>query len=226
MARRRTIPDGLSKEHIVAALNRIDRSGYHPHGDSTHYVVLHNGNTYPPLAVLAFALEAMGFTERIEAGELAGGKSESSFRVLKDLGFEPIEIKQAAQRLHQDGLRRAAERLVSGIDLSKVPQGNATPKKYTYAETRVERNLQVYAYSLARAEGRCELCKKPGPFISNRTALRYLEVHHIKPLSQGGADTVENTIALCPNCHRECHHGTHNPLERFTRKATTSHSTQ
>jgi 5-methylcytosine-specific restriction protein A len=26
-------------------------------------------------------------------------------------------------------------------------------------------------------------------------------------LSDGGRDTVDNAVALCPNCHRECHHG-------------------
>jgi len=25
------------------------------------------------------------------------------------------------------------------------------------------------------------------------------------PLAEGGPDTVENTVALCPNCHRRCH---------------------
>jgi 5-methylcytosine-specific restriction protein A len=34
-----------------------------------------------------------------------------------------------------------------------------------------------------------------------------LEVHHKKQLSEGGEDTVENAIALCPNCHREAHYG-------------------
>jgi hypothetical protein len=33
----------------------------------------------------------------------------------------------------------------------------------------------------------------------------YLEVHHVKPLAEGGPDLVENAVALCPNCHRRCH---------------------
>jgi hypothetical protein len=27
------------------------------------------------------------------------------------------------------------------------------------------------------------------------------EVHHIKPVAEGGSDEFENLIALCPNCH-------------------------
>ena len=35
----------------------------------------------------------------------------------------------------------------------------------------------------------------------------YLEVHHIIRLADDGDDSVENAIALCPNCHREAHFG-------------------
>ena len=33
----------------------------------------------------------------------------------------------------------------------------------------------------------------------------YLETHHIEWLSKGGEDTIDNTVALCPNCHRRMH---------------------
>ncbi|MGH8672363.1 MAG: HNH endonuclease, partial [Burkholderiales bacterium] len=31
--------------------------------------------------------------------------------------------------------------------------------------------------------------------------------HHVAALSEGGADTDDNVVALCPNHHREAHHG-------------------
>jgi len=31
------------------------------------------------------------------------------------------------------------------------------------------------------------------------------EVHHIKPKSEGGADEIDNLIALCSSCHNEKH---------------------
>ncbi|MFZ2725778.1 MAG: HNH endonuclease [Methylococcaceae bacterium] len=72
------------------------------------------------------------------------------------------------------------------------------------------RNPYVITKTLKRANGICEKCKNPAPFIraSNKTA--YLEVHHKIPLSENGDDTIENTIALCPNCHREEHCGQKN----------------
>ena len=33
----------------------------------------------------------------------------------------------------------------------------------------------------------------------------YRLTHHKKWLSNGGEDTTENTVALCPNCHRKMH---------------------
>ena len=50
-------------------------------------------------------------------------------------------------------------------------------------------------------------CRKPAPFQKRRTDEPYLEVHHKKPLAQGGEDTVKNAEALCPNCHRKAHFG-------------------
>lgn len=33
----------------------------------------------------------------------------------------------------------------------------------------------------------------------------YLECHHIIWLSEGGSDDLQNTAALCPNCHKKMH---------------------
>ncbi|HDY7447493.1 TPA: HNH endonuclease [Vibrio vulnificus] len=49
--------------------------------------------------------------------------------------------------------------------------------------------------------------KTKAPFIKRSNGEPYLEVHHIIPLSQGGLDSLENVISLCPNCHRKIHFG-------------------
>ncbi|WP_413817679.1 HNH endonuclease [Pseudomonas viridiflava] len=33
-----------------------------------------------------------------------------------------------------------------------------------------------------------------------------MEVHHKIRLADGGLDTLENAVALCPNCHRATHY--------------------
>ncbi|CAH7245263.1 e14 prophage; 5-methylcytosine-specific restriction enzyme McrA (fragment) [Vibrio chagasii] len=60
---------------------------------------------------------------------------------------------------------------------------------------------------MVRANGTCEICYKPAPFIRKTDNTPYLEVHHKLPLAQGGPDTVDNVLALCPNCHRQAHFG-------------------
>ena len=46
----------------------------------------------------------------------------------------------------------------------------------------------------------------------------YLEVHHVKRLAEGGEDGPENTLALCPSCHREAHYGRASRVRREFRK--------
>lgn len=81
------------------------------------------------------------------------------------------------------------------------------PKKRTVKTTVFDRNPDVVAERLYLANGFCQKCKEKAPFTRASNGQPYLEVHHIISLSNGGDDAVENTIALCPNCHRENHYG-------------------
>jgi predicted HNH restriction endonuclease len=84
---------------------------------------------------------------------------------------------------------------------------NNHPLKRTVTTSIFIRNPDVVALALIRAEGKCGKCGENAPFLKKKDQEPYLEVHHKKPLAQGGLDIVENTIVLCPNCHRECHYG-------------------
>jgi 5-methylcytosine-specific restriction protein A len=70
-----------------------------------------------------------------------------------------------------------------------------------------ERSNQIRAYVLARANGQCEACGRPAPFVA-LNGVPYLEPHHIRRLGDGGPDDPRYMGAVCPNCHREVHHGT------------------
>lgn len=69
------------------------------------------------------------------------------------------------------------------------------------------RNPDVVAAVLLAAQGVCGKCNQAAPFRRAKTDEPYLEVHHKVRLADGGKDTVENAIALCPNCHRKMHYG-------------------
>ena len=86
------------------------------------------------------------------------------------------------------------------------PTGTLQPRRATSQGTQYTRDPRVRAWTLQRAQGHCELCRRPAPFLDDYQE-PYLESHHITTLAAGGADTPENTTALCANCHRELHHG-------------------
>lgn len=85
------------------------------------------------------------------------------------------------------------------------PTGNKSPIKVTLRATTVIRDPKVKAFVLQQAKGFCESCEKNAPFLDSK-GNPYLEVHHVKHLADGGSDTVENAVAVCPNCHRELHY--------------------
>ena len=93
-----------------------------------------------------------------------------------------------------DELRQRASRTVGS-------QPNASEaKRRTY-----ERSEDLRVYVRRRADGLCEGCGSPAPFMTAR-GHPYLEPHHTRRLSDGGPDDYHHVIALCPTCHRRVHH--------------------
>lgn len=91
--------------------------------------------------------------------------------------------------------------------INEIPNGNSKPRKKVSTSKEVyERDSKVKAWILQNANGKCECCNLESPFITPN-GIPYLEVHHLKTLANGGSDTIRNTVALCPNCHREFHFG-------------------
>lgn len=108
-----------------------------------------------------------------------------------------VEFEKAVEASLKDKTGRA-KRLASAPRL---------PKQRFLVQKVFQRNADVVAAVLERAQGRCEVCLKPAPFKTAKTNRPFLEVHHKKTLASGGEDTIENAIATCPNCHRQTHHG-------------------
>lgn len=100
------------------------------------------------------------------------------------------------------------EKIVKSISdeelLRKIKYVPNQPGQRQVNSKTYERNPLISEYTLRRAKGICELCKQDAPFIKT-DGTPYLEIHHIEWLANGGEDTIENTVALCPNCHRKMH---------------------
>lgn len=100
-----------------------------------------------------------------------------------------------------------AKRISKEKRKKKLKEAPENPEKITITSIGFKRNPYVIIEVLERANGVCELCKKKAPFLRIKDDTPFLEVHHIQPLAKGGKDTINNTVALCPNCHREAHFG-------------------
>lgn len=112
---------------------------------------------------------------------------------------------------------KLAEELEKGIEKSsklsdearkeRLYQASKKPEQIQVISKGYRRNPDVIVEVLKRADGECERCEEDAPFLRASDGTPYLEIHHIKPLAEGGNDTVKNAMALCPNCHREVHYG-------------------
>jgi hypothetical protein len=91
--------------------------------------------------------------------------------------------------------------------LMRLKTSSKKPLTVEIKSIQYKRNPDVVVEVLNRANGICEKCKKKAPFFRKKDNSPYLEVHHIITLANGGDDTVENAISVCPNCHRELHFG-------------------
>lgn len=84
------------------------------------------------------------------------------------------------------------------------PAAQASPRNAK--QNNYQRSRDVKLYVLARASGVCECCGNAAPF-ERQNGEPYLEPHHTQKVSDGGPDHPRWVGAICPNCHREIHHG-------------------
>lgn len=110
---------------------------------------------------------------------------------------------ETADRLAKTKTLPELERAVA----ARMKQMAAKPTKKRATATVFERDPWLVALRKARAGNQCEVPDCPYPPFLSKNGILYCEVHHIVPLSDGGSDTLENTICLCPAHHVEAHRG-------------------
>ncbi|OLF53413.1 HNH endonuclease signature motif containing protein [Pseudomonas chlororaphis] len=108
------------------------------------------------------------------------------------------------QQLNQVKEKQARKLSDAEVEALARRQGRDNVGKRSAKVTQHQRSLWVAEHAKRRSKGVCELCQEPAPFVK-KDGTPFLETHHIVWLIKGGADTVENTAALCPNCHRKMH---------------------
>ena len=69
-------------------------------------------------------------------------------------------------------------------------------------KSRYQNLAWLRRYIIDRASGICQLCSNQAPF-AEPDGRPYLEIHQVKPASQGGVYRPDNLVAVCPNCNRK-----------------------
>ena len=116
----------------------------------------------------------------------------------------PVPVPLPEFNRAQTGRDKKARRLSDKELRLKAEKAPRKPGERTVTGTQFERDPYVSRMTKRRAKGICELCAQPAPF-SDAKGEPYLETHHVDWLARGGDDSLQNTVALCPNCHRRMH---------------------
>ncbi len=87
---------------------------------------------------------------------------------------------------------------VANFDIQKIKNPEISGKDYQNGEQKGFWNVREYV--LYRDGHTCQICK-------GKSKDKVLNVHHIKPRSNGGTDRPDNLITLCETCHKNYHKG-------------------
>ena len=190
-----------TKKRILDKMSEFDSLGresflqkYANSRPSKEWVILRDGKTYDAKAIWAAAHNPPISPRQFHYNDAKSGMQKLGFEVVSKFSDFDAAVQKS---LKLDIKTRLAR-------LAKAPK---KPKKIQKTFDVFIRNPDVVAQALIIAAGKCGKCSNPAPFLRKTDSSPYLEVHHIARLSDGGDDTVENAIALCPNCHREAHYG-------------------
>ena len=202
----------VTEEFVLKAITEFDKLGEeeflaeYRYGPATEYLLVHQENLYPSKAIIAVA-HYLQFGKKDDYA-YGGVGSGAAADVAKKLGFAIVKISSFGdtQTKFDSDVEKSSKDTQEARD-ARLATASTKPKKIARIVYLYGRNPDVVATVLERANGYCENCKQPAPFLKKRDGQPYLEVHHKIKLADGGGDTVANAIALCPNCHRKAHYG-------------------
>ncbi|WP_371751494.1 HNH endonuclease [Snodgrassella alvi] len=191
----------LGDQSLESAQNKT-LANIEKNGVKVHYFEVFKKNEYTYIG------EMLKASEPYTARQLDAGKQWQQvyiFPLRLKAGELPNEVINHYENERVTSLKRLSDKKL----LTKIQQQNDEAKhtktsKMTVKVPRYRRSMELAEYVKRQAKGHCDLCEQAAPF-TNKEQQPYLECHHIIWLSQNGADTLDNIVALCPNCHRKMH---------------------
>ena len=83
------IPKNIRREHIIKAIEEIERNGIPKGRNSKKYLLEFNGKHYPPKYVISLTNKYAN-SEILNPSQFSGGKETNDF--LRNLGFNIVEF--------------------------------------------------------------------------------------------------------------------------------------
>lgn len=192
------IPNNITTNHVLQALEEIDRIGVNPRRQSTKFDLYHNDKRYPPKEVLRFANWIANDYEIVEFG---GGDESNNFLI--KLGFVVV-LKDTYKIIGLDytkknqGIDYFVEELSKKREYALVDQERIENDDLTNTEkeqlVKVRIGHSNFKEGLIKRECKCRLC--------GVTDKRFLIASHIKPWSQSDDKErldLDNGFLFCPN---------------------------
>lgn len=145
-------------------------------------------------------------------GPVMTSKQFGADQVERDVVIFPLELIDDDELITYETFERlinyklSEARNASSADLlekAKASEADIVGTRIVISKV-YEREPAISEYVKRMANGVCQLCDENAPF-RDRYGKPYLESHHVEWVSKGGADTIENVVALCPNCHKKMH---------------------
>lgn len=122
----------------------------------------------------------------------------------EDLGIPNLSTEIRIPVSEEEQYKQAATLSLEQLKAVAEKREIISPEKCEISTYSYKRDPYITEFAKRQANGICQLCKMQAPFNTS-DGKPYLETHHIKWLSEGGSDSIDNTVAVCPNCHRKLH---------------------
>jgi predicted HNH restriction endonuclease len=208
---------------------------YVKRGKSRNIYIFFNGNIFPAnyrhenQSDKTIHLERIGFEKSLinefekvfpdKQGvfEVEMGKDGKHFTIKKDIDMSPEDLEITCKKIVSKSLPQDKKQREAAL-LEKIDKENKNSKEVQSVEVKTKsyRSNPILKEQLKILyEYKCQICgtqiKKIGwkSTIPPVKQYNYLmaDIHHIIPLHQGGKDSSENMICVCPNCHKRLHTG-------------------
>lgn len=191
------IPHNIEAHHIIQAARHVDEHGIPSGRDSDRYDLLLNAEHYPPKLIISLAAKfARGqewSSRRFNAVEAKNYFINREYVVFDKKTGQPLPVGQIPEADEASAFPEGREKYRLHRSLERDPT--------IVRKAKEERLRRV-------GELRCEACDFSFRQVYGDMGTKFIEAHHIVPVSEirGKTKTKISDLALvCANCHRMLH---------------------